>query len=1193
MADPYNYDPGAPRSGWNGNSNGYGYTGAQPFNTPIPFAGLSTVPAQSAVDPNYDHGAGSFLNNNGILIPAAIKYRQQALSQQGILANLMAEWGKRLSAARLDSGKKGGAGLTPSAFSENDNGEYTINGLTTLDGKPFSDKDWEKWKQEAENASDEKAVKSQEELLAEAALAEVDSFMKALNVKAEVGILPDDPNAPKVPDKNAPGTAGKPIEVGLSHLMAAIANQESSSGYRPTWASGNRTANFGATEEVRDGAYTDENGNQYAHFNKGWDVGLPVGTKIDAAVAGEVVGAGRLGDGWGVSVKIKDAQGNIHSYGHLSQPNVKVGDKISAGQIIGLSGDSADPIPGTDMVTSTGAHLSYDVRKPDGFFIAPDKVLGDGGYNKSNPSGAFGRYQIMPDSWREWVVEFGLGADAPPTPENQEYIAQKKMSQYLARAGGDIAKAAAWWYAGPGSVNWTEEQLNAPQVGKDGTVYPSVMEYGKSVQQKATDFAKNGVVGYQTADGTWITNSSSGAGSSGSSGSSSPPKKPDPQLDYLNSGAYKLEGERADEIDRRYDNVAKRMKDYLSAAGVSNDLLADIQNAIGNEVALKQKNQSIQDSAISTAASNNAAVRAGKLDYRDELAGSIWSNSLAPFEQELQAIRAQMQTAPTGFADSILRTIPRDVPMEYWVDNELGLSSLSKNPSDYWGVPTQQRYALGTIPRYAAGTLPFHLEPFLAAYQAGNYVPSQQVRQFEELGYKRDGTTGTPATGTTPTNTGVIPAAAVGNSTYRPGFVPKNATLPPDMRVYDDGEWLDRVVDGMLANISAGRSAAPASWGLGDLSIYHGQPASSFPGSLRQAIRSTVAANADSPEIVQMFGARPGIETQWVPDPNAAPTKATPGTGGGGNYGTGANTQAQYGGTYGGSMDAYESAKLDLEKQQLALQRQVAEAQIKLDRDRYELEILKNTDAQAYQAAQIRWNDAKAALDEKNYALSVTQSELQKQIFEDSVRRYEIETGMAREKLDLDKIRQAADLEYQAGQLELARAAGALSQAEYEEKKRQFEVTFGYQKEKDKKEQDMQRAKITVDYMAKPGNAVASNFWYGNREDPVGTAYDLFSGEDRGQKTWQQAYEEDATLYADANRPVNTYADGSMNGFMHDIAAILGDSQGNRATGNEEVVYNPTGAPLMVLSNEMSRALGFVPNRGKQFGNHVRKGGAA
>jgi hypothetical protein len=292
-------------------------------------------------------------------------------------------------------------------------------------------------------------------------------------------------------------------------------------------------------------------------------------------------------------------------------------------------------------------------------------------------------------------------------------------------------------------------------------------------------------------------------------------------------------------------------------------------------------------------------------------------------------------------------------------------------------------------------------------------------------------------------------------------------------------------------------------------------------------------------------------------------------------------------------MDPYDSARIALEKDQLALQREVAKSQMELDRERFELEKIGDTRSAEYQAAQIRWNDAKAALDEKNFLLQQASSALQERIFEDSVRRYEIETGMAREQLDLTKIRQEADLEYQAAQLELARQSGQLNQAEYEEKKRQFDLSFGFEKEKYQKEMDLQRAKTTVEYLSNPKDAVRSQFWYASQADPVGTAYDLFTGEDRGQKTYTEAYNEDANMFMEAMKPYKQYASGS-DAFVRDVAAILGDSaKSDKATGFEEVLYNPTGAPIMVLSNEMSKALGFVPNKGKQFGNHVREGRAS
>lgn len=122
-------------------------------------------------------------------------------------------------------------------------------------------------------------------------------------------------------------------------------------------ASGRITAVFGPTNERLDSG----------GVNKGLDVSVPVGTPVMAVVGGTVINAGDAGDGWGTSVKIRDAQGNIHNYGHLSVADVRVGATVRAGQTIAKSGNSGK---------STGPHLSYDVKGASGQYIDPSPWLG-------------------------------------------------------------------------------------------------------------------------------------------------------------------------------------------------------------------------------------------------------------------------------------------------------------------------------------------------------------------------------------------------------------------------------------------------------------------------------------------------------------------------------------------------------------------------------------------------------------------------------------------------------------------------------------------------------------------------------------------------------------------------------------------------------------------------------------------------
>jgi len=102
-------------------------------------------------------------------------------------------------------------------------------------------------------------------------------------------------------------------------------------------------------------------------FNKGIDIGVEVGTPVFSVTDGEVIAVGDHGDGWGTSVWIRDAEGYIHQYGHLSKAQVQVGDRVTAGTQIALSGNTG---------ASTGPHLSYDVRDPSGRYVDPSRWLG-------------------------------------------------------------------------------------------------------------------------------------------------------------------------------------------------------------------------------------------------------------------------------------------------------------------------------------------------------------------------------------------------------------------------------------------------------------------------------------------------------------------------------------------------------------------------------------------------------------------------------------------------------------------------------------------------------------------------------------------------------------------------------------------------------------------------------------------------
>ena len=101
----------------------------------------------------------------------------------------------------------------------------------------------------------------------------------------------------------------------------------------------------GAYGERRDGGRT----------HKGIDVALAIGTPIKAVMDG-VVSAAQSGSGersYGLYVTIEHSGGMSTFYAHLSKINVKVGDKVVKGDIIGLSGNTG---------YSTGPHLHFELR---------------------------------------------------------------------------------------------------------------------------------------------------------------------------------------------------------------------------------------------------------------------------------------------------------------------------------------------------------------------------------------------------------------------------------------------------------------------------------------------------------------------------------------------------------------------------------------------------------------------------------------------------------------------------------------------------------------------------------------------------------------------------------------------------------------------------------------------------------------
>jgi len=90
-------------------------------------------------------------------------------------------------------------------------------------------------------------------------------------------------------------------------------------------------------------------------FHNGVDIKVPSGSPVVAAGAGRVTEADFM-NGYGLRVVISHDFGLETIYAHMKKAEVKPGQQVKRGQLIGLSGNSG---------RTTGSHLHYEVRVND------------------------------------------------------------------------------------------------------------------------------------------------------------------------------------------------------------------------------------------------------------------------------------------------------------------------------------------------------------------------------------------------------------------------------------------------------------------------------------------------------------------------------------------------------------------------------------------------------------------------------------------------------------------------------------------------------------------------------------------------------------------------------------------------------------------------------------------------------------
>lgn len=200
----------------------------------------------------------------------------------------------------------------------------------------------------------------------------------------------------------------------------------------------------------------------------------------------------------------------------------------------------------------------------------------------------------------------------------------------------------------------------------------------------------------------------------------------------------------------------------------------------------------------------------------------------------------------------------------------------------------------------------------------------------------------------------------------------------------------------------------------------------------------------------------------------------------------------------------------------------------------------------------------------------------------------QIDLDYLQNKISLEDAQDAALTAYERAQIELSRE-------QIEENRRQFDLGYGLDQAQlglQERALGLDRAKTISALGANPGDAVARELYLRGAPQATGTPVDIFTGQQGAPTTFSALQESQKDIFAPYVQPGNTSVPPppapeniapldpnaappppayNQGGYTTEPMMRVGDS-GPSMNRTEELVFNPTRAPLAIMDNEQSRA---------------------